>query len=189
MRAGLLFIITLLTISCATLYNPSLELESSIHRQAEIGAISPEHVKDISGESHLKYFKPLLKYANSKGVIVKVMNEDFLNQMALGGPETLWGYYDDSTKTIWLNPELSSNAAVATLAHELGHFFQPRELDTNEDGQAFAEAVSWIVCHRIHLNIDESSMSYMLRYDYQDILTKYNREINLVSNEMLEAIQ
>jgi hypothetical protein len=146
-------------------------------------------VKDINGESHLKYFDPLLKYANSKGVTVKVMNKAFMEQMELGGTETLWGYYDDSTKIIWLNPQLSSNAAVATLAHELGHFFQPRELDTSEDGQVFAEAVSWIVCNRLHLNINESSMSYMLRYDYKDILTKYNREINLVSDEMLEAIQ
>lgn len=60
----------------------------------------------------------------------------------------------------FIDESLEPNARVAVLAHEMGHALQPPFLDS-EEAEVFAEAVAFLVCRRLDIDLFESAANYL----------------------------
>lgn len=71
--------------------------------------------------------------------------------------ETMIG---SGVRQIVLEESLGPNARIAVLAHEMGHTLQPPFLDPGE-AEVFAEAVAFLVCRRLNIDMFESAANYI----------------------------
>jgi hypothetical protein len=140
--------LVVLNAGCAPL-SPAERLPLQLHAFSNVEF--PVRAPLIVGDSHKAYLPQFVGVAKTLGVEVFLVNDM---------PAWLWGYYDPQMRAIFLNLTLSPNGLVATLLHELGHALQPATL-TGDDAQAFAEAVSYLACARIGLDVWRSSFAYL----------------------------
>ena len=100
------------------------------------------------------------------------MGAAFADVLAPG--DVMFGSYASAEETkdgkpaIYLEQSMSTDMAFATLAHELGHHYVTLlapKLVNKEDGQAFAEAVSFLVCRGVGLDSFEPSAGYLWKQE------------------------
>jgi len=121
-------------------------LEFLYTQQAPLGP------QEIRGDSHARYWDPLVAFAARRNVDVITLT--FPNPTQKGGFSALH-------RLIGISEQLSPNEQVATLVHELGHVLSPGGLSRmNED--VFAEGVAVIVMKRLGLDIRMESAGYFL---------------------------
>lgn len=130
----------------------------------------------IPGDSHAQYFAKLVKVSKIP-VVLSEPDEDYEGYMG----------YNRGT-FIWINSTLTMNGKVATLAHEIGHSFQPLGLD-NFERDFFAEAVSNLYCQRIGLDVSHPSFLYLRNFagPFKAFVLKYQGLIEAVVQLMVEG--
>lgn len=153
----------LLTVSCgATTYTARTFAANLNFLRTSPDFLSPPH---ISGDSHAQWLLPLVKLAAAHGVRVTI--REF--------PIDAWGLYSPTYQFIAINRELSLNAQVATLAHELAHVLEPAEL-TRFQSDVFAESVAVLVMGQLGLNTTLASASYFLFNSTTDVAAEVRRQ-------------
>ena len=133
----------------------------------------------IQGDSHKTYLPKLVDFANKLNIDVI-----FLDEPLFGNPH-LWGI--NLGPFILIRSSFPLNTQVATLAHELGHSFQPKNLN-EVDAQLFAETVSIVYCKRIGLEVWQSSFTYFGQYnvkEHADFIRYHSKEIDAVVDKFL----
>lgn len=144
-------IVVALGLSSCVSARPMTALDLAITLNAFSDRTFPEKTPPIAGDSHAYAVLPLVGVARARGIRV-VIKTDLRRD--------LWGFYSGETHTITINGGLSLNGQVATLIHELGHAMEPPHLN-DLDGQVFAEALSYVVCKRLGLDIWRSTFTYL----------------------------
>ena len=174
---------------CASSYG-AVTLANNIELHNEYNLVGDE-VPAFEGNTLLLHFPKLLKLAESKGL--EVYRIPLLGyQLGIwepGDTELIWGIYDYDNKAILLEASLSVDATVATFIHELGHVLQPDELK-EEEAQIFAEAVAFLVCKELGLDLRAVSFPYFNRFEQTPrTLLRYAQEIDVAVEEILGALR
>lgn len=132
----------------------------------------------VEGDSHRQYLAKLEK-ASPLPVVFSAPDSEARADM--------WGA-NIGQIYIWINSTVPVNTQVATLAHEVGHAYQPSYL-VGSEGQYFAEAVSYVYCERIGLRIYEASFLY-LKPHFEEVtvfLNKHHKLVDAVVDFLMEA--
>ncbi len=149
MKRLLIVLVALAPLGC---FEPTAMTVASQLRLFETHNVPYQPVRHIPGDSHQRYFKPLVALAASLDVHVLLADD-------LQPPE-LWGFHKGGL--IVLRGTLSPNGLVATLLHEIGHVVQPYSYTSSRlEREVFAETVSYLVCQRLGLDIGQASLAYM----------------------------
>jgi hypothetical protein len=180
MRRAAIISMLLLSTACASSGRfDSLTLSSLVQIHAAHGLIRPEH--RVEGSEYLGLLQDLVAHAKATGhrVVAADLCEKFADDCAAG--DVVWGFHDDEDPdTIWLERTANANMMAYTLAHELGHHYQPAALNQREANQVFADAVAVLVCRGAGLDVTSSSIAYLYGQHVRDlwVLQYYRREID-----------
>jgi hypothetical protein len=182
--------LTVVVGGCALNVTPvtrSFELSQIIRAKVEMQLLTDaSESKVATGDSHKKYFPRLVAFLEENGVQTFAMSDEF--KAAAGPGQQLLGYYIKEKKSILINTDVAPNLQLATLLHEFGHHIQPMETG-DMSGQVFAEAISFFVCEAIGLDVSEASQGYMSKFEYDLILIKYSKHIDIAVATILKGIQ
>jgi hypothetical protein len=142
---------------------------------------APIGTSEIKGDSHARFWEPLVNEAAAHQVMV----------LTVALPEGNMGRYSPTRRIILINEELGPNARVATLLHELGHVFEPPGL-TDYGSDVFAETVAVVVAKEIGLDIRMHSAGYFLfhaRESAGDHIRQLALAIDLAVKHLLDQLE
>lgn len=134
----------------------------------------------IEGDSHKAYLPKLVAFAAKYKIEVQFHEEP------LFGIPSMWGI--NLATSILIRSSFPLNTQVATLAHELGHSFEPDGLTEDSERQLFAETVSIVYCQRIGLAVWQSSYIYFGKRNTEEkaeFIRLHAKAIDAVVNMLL----
>jgi len=103
------------------------------------------------------------------------------------------GFWRPSTRTIWISPQLSSDQAAKTLAHELAHAFDrevPSYAPCSGEREALAEAVAFVVCQRYGLDSSARSVPYIAGWSKDiDTLKRALGKVQALAHRIIEMLE
>jgi hypothetical protein len=189
----LLVIVSALTLGCSAAFG-SITLRNIVQLHEEHELVKDDMV--VKGNSHFPFLLKLAAHARGQGIRVVALDMCQLFPEDCAAGETVFGYYEPAEDnkqgqtTIYLEKSVEANMMVSTLAHELGHHYQPEALVGEMEGQAFAEAVSFLVCRAIGLDTTRQTVSYLSlsQRQYLWVLDKYHKEIDAAVAAILEDV-
>ncbi|MEX0750009.1 MAG: ArdC-like ssDNA-binding domain-containing protein [Dehalococcoidia bacterium] len=137
----------------------------------------------LSGDSARDLYEALACLAASKG---------FVLDRAPRPDEPAAGFWQPATRTIWISPELSTDQAAKTLAHELAHAFDPEIGDygaCRDEREAVAEAAAFVVCERFGLDTSERSVPYIAGWSKDiETLKRALAKVQTIAHQILETL-
>jgi hypothetical protein len=180
----LILIFTLFSLACATTTSPTLALLGQLTFAQSASIVEQSWV--IEGDSHAYLLKPMVAYAESRGIPVY-----FINKLEVDG-EPVAGGYSRKNRKIYLGATLAPNMQVATLAHELGHSFAFKALVPNTPvSEVYAEVISCMVTEAFGLDTKKQAFAYIIHAQYEGIyaMQLYSKEIEAAVKEIVEGIR
>lgn len=188
MRIPCLALIAVISTGCAS--SGAVTLAGKIRIQQIAGTLSTDP-KMIGGDNLKPYLEPIKAMIERRNIRIIDMSEYDLDYTPKKGT-VLWGYADIDRHYLFIDNNIGTNAVVATLLHEFGHFLQPiKYTDANaSDGQAFAEAISVLVCEKLGLDISKASYPYMVtpEFEYEKTLQFYAPQIDAAVAMILKEL-
>ncbi len=107
--------------------------------------------------------------------------------------ENAAGFWQPSTRTIWVSPGLSSDQAAKTLAHEIAHAFDPETgayAECRGERETLAEAVAYVVCERYGLDASERSIPYIAGWSRDaHTLKRALAKVQAVAHEIIRRLE
>jgi hypothetical protein len=192
MRRALVLFSTL-AVGCSAAFG-SISLGQVVRLHEEHDLVRSDMV--VTGNSHFPFLLRLAAHARGRGIRVVAgdMCKLFPEDCAAG--DTVFGYYEPAEDnaqgqaTIYLEKSQEANMMVSTLAHELGHHYQPEALTGEMEGQAFAEAVGFLVCRAIGLDTTRQTVAYLSlsQRQYLWVLDRYSREIDAAAAAIVKDV-
>jgi hypothetical protein len=179
----LLLPVLLLAVGCGS--HGAFTLAGGFRVMQEANGIVAFQRGQIDGDSHESYYDALLEFAESRNIKVVIV-DGLVNEK----DAPIYGrFWKGKPALIELRSGLSPNALVNTFAHELGHYFQPTEIDEDfSKNQVFAEAVGEGYCARIGLVSWRSAYYYLSWWpDPAQTILQYQTQIDAAVETLLEA--
>jgi antirestriction protein ArdC len=137
----------------------------------------------LQGESAAELYAMLVSVAGSNSITIdRTTRPD----------EGAAGLWQPATRTIWVSPEVTTDQAAKTLAHELAHAFDSESADyatCRGEREAIAEAVAFVVCERFGLDTSERSVPYIAGWSH-DVATlkRALAKVQAIAHRILEVI-
>lgn len=141
-------------------------------------------VEPITGDSHERFIKPLVKLAAEAGYTVE---EKPVSELHGAG-----GYCDSKRKLVVINEADAPNAKVRVLVHEIAHALGIDYLThTREQAEVLVETVTYIVCGGIGLDTGSESIPYVAGWgqaDQIEAVTKFANDLDTVARRIENAL-
>jgi hypothetical protein len=101
-----------------------------------------------------------------------------------------WGATFPKQHLVMLESDLSGNAKVAVLTHELGHVLQPQSL-TNRESELFAQSVAYVTTQKLGIDQQDFLLGWLrpVEQEEKDFLRLYGFQIDAVANLIAKEVQ
>lgn len=148
-----------------------IQLANQIQTRLDHEMLGRDYIVPPQGEQLAPYLPRMERLITKSGLTLKPMTD-----WPLVDEIRVWGYYEKTTRVIYIDRTMPPSAVVAVEVHEFAHHIQPMPL--SGDGQVFAEAVSFLVCKELGLDLGENSMSYIAGFPFAKPLQLYSVQID-----------
>lgn len=141
----------------------------------------------IEGDSHADLWDVVASVVAAKGITVTLAEEH--------AHRSAHGYFNPLKNLIWISPELSPNAKVGTLIHELAHASdETLKLETYSDhrgeAETLAEGVAFVVASHFGLDTGASSFVYVAKWaEKPEVLKAKLTAIQKVAARIIDEIE
>ena len=105
-----------------------------------------------------------------------------------GGAHQANGWYDRTSREIWVDPNLQPVMAAKTLCHEIAHHYA-EHIDTRQEHETIAESVAYVVLG--HFGIDAGDYSFGYLACWSDVATFRAKlaDIQTIARQIIERME